>query len=53
MGVGCDLLVVAGRDTIVTVGADAGLLTTASVAPALLLRLSAGATFDIPELLFP
>lgn len=53
MGVGCILLAVAGRDTIVTVGADADLLTTASVAPVLLFRLNAGVTFGKPAALFP
>lgn len=53
MGVGCILLAVVGRDTIVTVGADAGLLTTASVAPVLLFRLNAGVTFGKPAVLFP
>lgn len=48
MGVGWDLAVMAGRETMVTVGADAALLTTARVAPVLLLRLSAGVTFGSP-----
>lgn len=53
MGVGWDLAVMAGRETMVTVGADAALLTTARVAPVLLLRLSAGVTFGSPDELFP
>lgn len=46
MGVGWDLL--AGRETMVTVGADDGFDTTASVAPVLLPRFRAGFTLERP-----